>query len=160
LRSAKVRESEMIFIHDGKNYKEDTPMKPVVGEEMKELKKKLELLRKERNGGRAPLPQKIWDEAVQIAQAEGIGVTAKSLHLNYTDLKIRIEQTRANLAKKESNAAFIQLPMPALDTNKSPARKVVIELSGRHGDRMRFEAEDAASIDIMGLAQTFWSRSA
>jgi hypothetical protein len=160
LRSAKVRETEIIFIHDGQNHKEDTPMKPAVGEEMKELKKQLELLRKERNGGRAPLPQKIWDEAVQIAQVEGIGVTAKSLHLNYTDLKNRIEQTKAKFAKKESNAAFIQLPITASPTNTSAAGKVVIELSGRHGDRMRIEAEDAASIDIMGLAQTFWSRSA
>ena len=38
------------------------------------------------------------------------------------------------------------------------AGKAVIELMGRHGERMRIEVAGPTAVDVVGLSQTFWSR--
>lgn len=47
--------------------------------------------------------------------------------------------------------AFIELPRPG---TPSDGARTVIELVGRHGDRMRVEA--AGGVDLVGMARMFW----
>jgi hypothetical protein len=53
--------------------------------------------------------------------------------------------------KLNGHSGFIALEMG------SPADgRTVIELHGRHGDRMRMEV--SGGVDVYGLAEKFWSR--
>lgn len=40
---------------------------------------------------RTPIPQRLWDAAVKLAELYGISVVANALRLNHTDLKKRVE---------------------------------------------------------------------
>ena len=54
---------------------------------MKNLQTRLDSWRKKQKGTVRPLPQDLWDEAVQIAKIEGVGPTAYALRLNFNRLQ-------------------------------------------------------------------------
>jgi hypothetical protein len=61
----------------------------------------------------------------------------------------RIDPAHAGV---KGGARFVALQV----TPPPPARGATIELVGQNGDRMRVEV--AGALDVVGLAQTFWSR--
>jgi hypothetical protein len=109
------------------------------------------------SGRGSRIPEELWNEAVEVARAEGVWATARALHFQYERLKERM--VNAPRAGRQSGGgdgkttAFVELGMAEL----SGGGKAVVELVSRHGDRMRVEVP-GAGLDLTGLVQTFWSR--
>jgi hypothetical protein len=104
-------------------------------------------------GGR--VPQDLWDAAVQVARVRGPAATSKALHFSYYSLKKRMAHAQ------DDQSAFVEVQMPPVVPaclERNPNGNLVVELVNRHGDRMRIQASDSHGLDVVGLAQTFWSR--
>ncbi len=147
-------------------------MKRAFGAELIALQARVGRWRKHRESGRSRIPQELWDQAVVVAGIEGIHATAKALRFNYDDVKKRFERAQADhgpagcglaavsdrAVDEASQATFVQLQMPSPDGQQRDSR-VVIEFTGREGDRMRIDAAPGAGINVVGMVQAFWSRA-
>lgn len=115
---------------------------------------------RERHGGRGiPLPDALWAEAVDIARREGVGATARVLRVNRGRLEARMgdnpeQQLEARVAG-EGGPRFVEV-----DTSRVclPPGGTVIRWQGRDGERLEVELGAGATVDVVLLAQTFWSR--
>ena len=79
----------------------------------------------------------------------GLNKTAKALHLDYYDLKKRLEDA-AN--RNESTPSFIELS----PFRSSPSPECIIELEARNGAKMKIHLKGVATPDLNALASTFW----
>src|SRR6266545_1432275 len=110
-------------------------------------------------GGRGSrIPEELWNEAARVAQIDGTWRTAKAIAFRYDTLKkagIVFGSTKAPATAKVNDApkSFVALEMgPAV----VGGIRTVVELEGRHGDRMRLEL--AGSVDVRGWVEKFWGR--
>lgn len=124
--------------------------------DLQTLCERLERWRQRREGAWARLPQELWDDAVRVARVQGVHPTAKALRFNYYDLKKRVERAES-VSIEDKEAAFVQVQMPAVGAGVADS-KMVVELVGSGGARMRIEVGDARSVDVAGLAHALWSR--
>jgi hypothetical protein len=127
-------------------------------------------------GKRTRIPEELWDEAVRVAETDGLWATSKAARFHYPDLKERLEKARHRPAQgltgitgplrgrpgspqdhgraRADAEAFVEVPMSVSDA----AARTVVELVGSGGDRMRVEA--AGGVDLAGLARAFFGRDA
>ncbi|MBW1688315.1 MAG: hypothetical protein JRS35_25030 [Deltaproteobacteria bacterium] len=126
---------------------------------VKQVRGRIEQWRKTR-AKRSPMPEPLWDAAVQLAQADGVYPIARALQVSYQSLKYRVA-----LASKEScraPAGFVELtPIPASPapaSGSAPGGETVLELSNRGGATLtiRFPAE--RELDVERLAAAFLHR--
>jgi len=142
--------------------------------ELNDLGRRVAEWREEHGGRGSRIPDEVWQDAVRVAGVDGVWATAKALRFNYEALRRRVRQggsgtvvekprkvggTAATRARRtevapggSGGARFIALEMGQL----GGAGRTVIDLLGRHGDRMRVDV--AGGVDLAGLVQTFWSR--
>lgn len=137
-------------------------MKSEMGPELSALRERVERWRRDRPNRTTRIPQEIWDEAVRVVRIEGLNATATALRFEYYALKKHVDRAGGGsaLATVSGSAAqvspeptFVQVQMPRHDAG------LVIELTGRGGDRMRIESRDGADVDVVGMVQAFWSRA-
>ena len=57
---------------------------------LEEIKDKLENWRKTKISIREPIPQKLWQQAVELSKKHSVSCVAKTLRLSYTDLRERV----------------------------------------------------------------------
>lgn len=132
--------------------------------QLKALCGRVEYWRKHRDGGRARVPEDLWNSAVEAARAAGIYATSKALRLNYYSLKDRLvlADSAGLRPKKADRGTFVevQLPSPPSPTPPEAAAGgvVTVELTGTSGTRMRIDVAGMSNVDVVGLAQAFWSR--
>jgi len=112
------------------------------------LRKRLDTWR-ESHRPRSRIPGRLWESAVQVAGQCGLNRTAKTLHLDYYDLKKRLE---AASIKQGSVQSFIELS-PAVS---GPTPECVIELETRNGAKMRVHIKGMGVPDLNTLSSTFW----
>lgn len=111
--------------------------------------------RAHREGAKSRVPEELWNEAVAVARVRGPWATAKAIRFNYMDLKKRMSQVESRCAEP-NNPTFVEIQLSAIDDHRAESR-VVVELFGSRGDRMRIES-DCGALDVVGLAHSFWSR--
>ena len=137
------------------------------------LQQRVDEWRQHREGGRSPVPEELWAEAVVVAQSEGVYRTSKVLRLGYASLKERLVRAERRCARGEKAivraATFVELPPLAVSAGGGRAGdargngtggNTVVEMIGTRGARMRIDVTGASTLDIVGLAQAFWSREA
>ena len=127
---------------------------------------RVEHWRAHRDGGRSMVPEELWNAAVEVARVEGVHATSKALRFNYYSLKDRL--VRADSAAltrrkpdRDARATFVEVQMPALPLAPRESAvndKTVVELVGTGGARMRIDVTGTSRVDVVGLAQAFWSR--
>lgn len=134
---------------------------------------------REKAGGRgSTIPDQLWADAVCVARVNGVWATAKALRFNYGTLRDRVKDAaapakrrgttvvkRGKIAMARGAGAVASAIAPhgnvppsfiALEAGQfGGAGRTVIDLVGRHGDRMRVDV--ASGVDVMGLIQTLWS---
>ena len=93
------------------------------------------------------------EEAAAVARVEGLYATAQALRFNYERLKERVAWAEGK-ERGNGQSTFVELEMGQL----CGGGRTVIELVGRHGDRMRVDVTGASAVDVVGLTQSFWSR--
>lgn len=104
---------------------------------------------------RSPMPEPLWDAAVELAQAEGIYPIARALAVNYQTLKCRVAM--ASNGNSGTPAGFVELtPMPA---NGSVSRsELVLELSSADGATLTIRLPSEREFDVERLAEAFLRR--
>jgi hypothetical protein len=134
-------------------------------EQLEALHRRVEHWRAHRDGGRSMIPEDLWNAAVEVARVAGVHATSKALRFNYYSLKdrlVRADSAALTPRKRDRDATFVEvqmLPLPSLAPRESAADdKTVVELVGVGGARMRIDVTGASRVDVVGLAQAFWSR--
>jgi len=133
--------------------------------QLEALRGRVEHWRAHRDGGRSMVPEDLWRAAVEVARVAGVHATSKALRFNYYSLKdrlVRADSTALTPRKPDREAIFVEVQMPARPSlaprQEAVSDKTVVELVGTGGARMRIDVTGASRVDVVGLAQAFWSR--
>jgi hypothetical protein len=143
--------------------------------------------RRGRASRKEAIPDHVWSAAEAAARVDGVWATSRALGLEFNRLKERVVGTRRGPVITRAIAArgipraratgavrrraavgkrlvpakpkFVEVVLePAREAGAAGAAgKTVIELMGRRGERMRIEVAGPATVDVVGLSQTFWS---
>jgi hypothetical protein len=144
--------------HDGYpvGRQEETVMRRAAERELGALQERVERWRRDGGGRGARIPEELWDAAVAVAREEGVYATSRALRFNYYSLKDRMSAVDLERRTEETRvpAAFIELPRGSL----GGGGRAVVELVGRGGG-LRIEVTGASPVDVVALAQAFWSRA-
>jgi hypothetical protein len=129
-------------------------------EDLSTLRERVEQWRAQRTK-RSRIPDELWMAAVRVARVEGAYATHKATRFNYDSLKSRMAlvQTQARQPRAEAieTSAFIELGGVQLAEGRCTT---VVEIVGRRGGRMRIDVSGGSGMDVVGLAQAFWSHEA
>lgn len=112
------------------------------------LRKRLDTWR-ESHRPRSRIPGRLWESAVQVAGQCGLNRTAKALHLDYYDLKKRLD---AVSVRRGPVPSFIELS-PVV-SGSTP--ECIIELETRNGAKMRVHIKGMGVPDLNTLSSAFW----
>jgi hypothetical protein len=121
---------------------------PTPNGQLEKLQRRLEVWRNSHKP-RSPLPAQIWNAAARLAAHHGLNKTAKALHLDYCDLKRRVD---AIAGRNESVPSFVEL-LPAAS---SSFPECLIELEDRSGTKMRIHLKGMPLPDLAPLGSMFW----
>lgn len=117
-------------------------------DQLEGLRRRLEEWRKSQKP-RTRLPSRLWNAATRLAVRHGLNQTAKTLHLDYYDLKKRVDVIAGRNGPVPS---FVELVPGA----SSPVSECFIELEGRSGTKMRIHFKGTALPDVTTLGSMFW----
>jgi hypothetical protein len=112
------------------------------------LKRRFDKWRKSRKP-RTRIPNRLWKAAIQTAQQCGLNRTAKALHLNYYDLKKRID---VNFDAQSLTPEFIELSPAAVGT----PFECIIECEKKNGSKMRIQIKGMNTPDLNAISAAFW----
>jgi len=116
---------------------------------------------RERYGGRGqPIPEDLWDAAVDIARVEGVDSTARALRLDRGRLARRMELASAwSGSAPEAGDGHASDELVEVDARGLCAPgQTVLRFEGRDGERLVVEVSGASALDVADLARAFWSR--
>jgi hypothetical protein len=106
---------------------------------------------------RSRIPDTLWGAAVRMAGTCGLHRTAKTLRLDYYELKKRVQQTgvaTAELPEKGAVATFLELapsPFAALC-------ECSLDLENAGGAKMHVHLKSVVMPDLAALSHSFWDR--
>lgn len=95
--------------------------------ELQELGRRLKRFRKA-DAPRRRLPEELWAAAVGLAEQEGLYRTARTLHLDYANLKRRVEAAPSNTATKRPNRAHTPTNRVTAPFNRVTAPTAFVEM--------------------------------
>jgi hypothetical protein len=131
------------------------------GKDLETVRESLAVWRRSHGGRGRPIPAALWSDAADVAHANGVAETARTLRIDPGRLA-KLVESRAEGASRgvAAPATFVELSGLGLGASHE-AGKVVLELVGREGDRVRVEVVDdgGRGVDVVALARAFWSRS-
>lgn len=127
---------------------------------MSRTRRQLEAWRERYGGPGQPIPENLWDAAVDVARIEGVDATARALRIDRGRLARRKELASAvsGSTSEEGGLAsdgFVEVDARGL----CAAGQTVVRLEGRDGERLHIELSGARGLDVAALARAFWSRS-
>lgn len=97
---------------------------------------------------RSPIPDALWAVALAAAKTHGPYRTARTLRLNYTDLKRRLGAASGAPAP----AAFVELlPGPRVG-----GAACTLELETARGTKLRIHLQGMAPPDVVALSGALW----
>jgi len=106
--------------------------------------------RKNRKGRRDRIPESLWDEAASLSDGFSVNELSKTLRLNHSSLKERIETIQNRPPEEPCLTTFIEFP-PL--NSPEDSTEVSLELE-KAGAIMKVHAK--GHIDVLSLVQTFW----
>lgn len=121
------------------------PVKP----EMEEVHERLDAWRRAKKYASSPIPASLWDAAVELAKAHSVHEVSRSLHLDYNQLKKRVQ---AHLSQNPSVPRFVELDVSAM----SPGSECIVEGERADGARMRLSVRGALDAQMVEIAKAFW----
>jgi hypothetical protein len=102
------------------------------------------------------IPGPLWAAAVRMANTYGIAHTAKTLRVNYTALRKRMEHEAVvspHATKAGPVATFLELAPPP----RASACQCTLELENASGAKMRVHLQGAEAPDLAALSRSFWN---
>jgi hypothetical protein len=97
------------------------------------------------------IPEELWTAAVRLSNEYSIHKISRTLRLNHSELKARVERFPIN-----------QAPIPSLDfipLDISPPHPAEcrVEMEHRNGNKMRMHFKGKTDLDLQSFAESFWS---
>jgi len=138
--------------------------------DMKVLGQRIDHWRKTRQTHEA-MPPELWEAAIELAGKYGVYPTARDLPVDFGGLKRRCVQSvesgsmaiearktkSLETASREESETYQFVEIDAAQVMEMPnSTKVIVELSAPDGATMTVRME--GSVDVIGLAGTFWKR--
>jgi hypothetical protein len=120
--------------------------------------RRLERWRAEYGGRGRPIPEHLWDVAVEVARAEGVEPTAIALRVDRERLarRVALAGELPAVGPGPASAGFVELDARGLC---APAERAVLRFEGRDGEKFELELTGARVADVVELARAFWSRA-
>ena len=110
--------------------------------------------RKNRKGRRDRIPESLWDAAASLSDGFSVNELSKTLRLNHSSLKERVETIQNGPPEEPCLTTFIEFP-----PLNSPADSTEVSLElEKAGAIMKVHAK--GHIDVASLVQTFWRQQA
>ena len=125
-----------------------------------EVRRRLEAWRSK--GRRRRIPEVLWQAAAKLAGQVGVHRVARTLGLDYYELKRRAQagiSSRGEVAAGVSGAsppAFVEVAL----SGPRPSEACVLEVENRAGTRVRVRLERVAVDEIGAIARSLWSLGA
>ena len=116
---------------------------------LEDVRKRFEAWRQTKECSSSPIPEPLWDAAVELAHTHSIVEVARALRLDYNHLKKRVSHCRAS-CQPLGTPEFVEL---------SIAREVpecILEGERADGARMRLSVKGALDPQIAEVAKAFW----
>jgi hypothetical protein len=108
---------------------------------------------------RSPMPEPLWDAAVELAQSDGVHPMARALRLNYQTLKCRVAiASSATRPGAGAPRGFVELSSPLPIAPVSPPSGPVLELSDGNGAKLTICLPAERELDVDRLAKAFLDR--
>jgi len=125
---------------------------PTIAPSLEQVKQRFESWRQRRKK-RTRIPQSLWQAAVALSEEYSICHLLKTLRVNYTALKSKVENANATEEGPSDTllAPFIELPAPVV-----PLRESTIEMIKCDGSVMRMHIKGSADADLLELGKAFW----
>ena len=98
--------------------------------------------------GREPIPDELWQAAIELTKEHSLNKVAKMLNLSYTGFKERVMKARNN------TSPFVEFHLP---TPGSGATHWVLEMDRPNGARMRISCHNGSVPDLLEIGKAFWS---
>jgi hypothetical protein len=122
--------------------------------ELEQARQRLEDWRKTQTG-RARIPENLWVVAVEAARQHGVHQTSRTLRLDYTKLKQRLEpgdhtDSHSNGRKALPTSTFVELLTP----QATSLCECSVELEGPRG-KIRIQLKGPTMPDLAALSRAF-----
>ena len=109
---------------------------------------------------RTAMPEDLWNAAVSVARVHGAYRASRMLRVNYESLKGRLQLSAARPGDGETRpGGFVELSAEQL-VGAAGHPATVVELSDVDGARLTIRLGGSEGLDVVGLANAFWSRRA
>ena len=100
------------------------------------------------------LPDSLWSAAVKLARRYGVNQTAKTLRLDYSGLKKRLESTVSDTRPDAPpGSGFIEL----LPSELTAAAECILECEDARGTRLRLHFKGPQLPDLAALSRALWN---
>jgi hypothetical protein len=104
---------------------------------------------------RSVIPDALWQAAILLFPKYSFCQISKTLRLNYTDLKHRVEARRSTFEQSAvPEPAFVEL---GLRGPIHPA-ECIVEMEDQKGAKMRMHFKGEAGLDLLELGKAFWRK--
>ena len=126
---------------------------------VEQVRRRIEQWRKTRSK-RGPMPEPLWEAAVELAREQGVYATSQCLRVNYDSLRTRLQRrapTRS--AGGKGSTTFVELA-PPFPLGGSLAAGTVLELTGTKGRKLTLRLPGVDGLDVAGLVRALWGRRA
>jgi len=101
------------------------------------------------------LPEALWQSAATLVGTHGVGCVARTLRLDYRQLKRRLTEAPGIAAPPNPPPAFVEVQLD--EGLRSAARLCRLEFCDPTGRKMTVDLPCEAPA-VLGLAQAFWRR--
>ena len=108
---------------------------------------------------RSPMPEPLWDAAVELAQSDGVYPIARALRVNYQSLQCRVAM--ASSTTRPGTGAprgFVELSSPLPMAPPPLPAGSVLELSDGNGATLTIRLPAERALDVERLAKAFLHR--
>lgn len=127
----------------------NTPNREMLEQELVAVKRRLDDWRRQ-EGRPNPIPNAIWDRAVELAAHHGVGPVAAGLKLDHAKLKAKLAATKGSEMVATVPQAFVELfSGPTTAAKTSTVGSCVMRVSSPKGVRVRV---DLANVGMAELA--------
>ena len=119
---------------------------PSSSHNLKEVQQQFEQCRKTRKS-RRPIPEHLWQAAVELAKQYSINHVARLLRLNHTALKEKVE------ISKKGNPTFVEIPLP----DKISPFHWTVEMEKTSGAKLTMSCQGQGAFEaLVEMGKTFW----
>ena len=129
---------------------------PALQPTLEEVSAQLDNWRKNKKSIREPIPQKLWQQAVELSKKHSVSIISNTLRLSYTDLKERVygpSVSKPSINKKYPDFIEIKCGQPFL------VSEATLEIEDKNGLKMKVCFKGKPDFDLMNLAKAFLEKN-